>query len=162
MGMICSLLAIPEPTAREVMANPAGIRALLAARTDPGRRLSLEKSWHGLHFALTGSAYKGDESLNFLVSGGEPIGNEDVGYGPARVLFTDGVARLNQALAAVDDESFQRRFNTPALEAANIYPQIWDEPLEELLEEYGGYFQELKEFIRQAAKDRLSLVVTIR
>jgi hypothetical protein len=161
MSMICELRAIPEPTAREVMASPEGIHDLLAAGSGPGHRLSLEKSWHGLHFALTGSAWEGDEPLNFLVSGGEPVGDEDVGYGPARVLFADDVARLDNALGLVDEGELRRRFDVAGMQQAEVYPPIWDEPLEGLLEEYGSYFQELKAFVRSAAQRGHALVITL-
>jgi hypothetical protein len=37
-----------------------------------GRLLRLEKSWHGLHYLLTGSARGGKEPLCFLDQGGRP------------------------------------------------------------------------------------------
>lgn len=61
-------------------------------RTDDDE-VDLDKSWHGLHFLFTGTAWEGEEPACFLVLGGEGIGN-DVGYGPARVLMPDDVGRF--------------------------------------------------------------------
>jgi len=161
MSMICELLAVPEGTARRVMSTPRQIHDLLAAPGNPDQRLSLEKSWHGLHFALTGSAWDGEKPLNFLVSGGEPVGDEDIGYGPARVLFAEDVASLDQALGNVSDDKFQHGFDLRSLQAAEIYPEIWDEPREDLLAEYGGYFHELQAFVHRAAQGGQALVITL-
>ena len=82
MSMICELFSVPPADARQVMADPAGIRDLLRSLRDAGGSLSLEKSWHGLHFALTGSAESGQPPVNFLLEGGRPVGTEDVRLRP--------------------------------------------------------------------------------
>jgi Domain of unknown function (DUF1877) len=161
MSMICELLATPDEVARQVAAKPSGIHKLLATHLNPDQRLSLEKSWHGLHFVLTGSAWEGEEPLNFLASGGQPIGEEDVGYGPARALFATGVAALDKALASVNEDEFRRRFDLAGMVRAEVYPSIWDEPLANLLEEYGSYFQEFKSFVHTAAERGYAIVVAI-
>ena len=46
--------------------------------------LGIEKDCHVLHFLFTGSDWEGDFPQGFLVSCGEPVGDVDVGYGPAR------------------------------------------------------------------------------
>ena len=70
----------------------------------------------------------GDPPLNFIATGGEPVGSEDVGYGPARILLPDQVAELDSALANFSDHEFARRFDLEALSNEAIYPDIWDEP----------------------------------
>jgi hypothetical protein len=162
MSMICELFIVPEQTARQVLDNPAEIHQLLESLEDSQSVLSLEKSWHGLHFVLAGTAWGGDPPLNLLVGGGLPVGNEDVGYGPARVLDPVGVTEFDKALEAISDADFARRFDPEELTTAEIYPQIWDEPLEELLQEYRSYFQEMKRHVHRAAQSRQAVIVTIR
>ena len=53
--------------------------------------LWLDKAWHGIHFLLTGSAWEGDEPLNFLVTAGEPIEGTDSGYGEDRLFTSEQV-----------------------------------------------------------------------
>lgn len=50
----------------------------------PDDRIDLDKTWHALHYLFTGTAWAGDFPACFLVSSGEPVGDVDVGYGPAR------------------------------------------------------------------------------
>jgi Domain of unknown function (DUF1877) len=110
MSMICELFIVPAASAREVLDEPAKIHELLESLIGSGAGLSLEKSWHGLHFALTGTAWEGVSPLNFLATGGATVGDEDIGYGPARILDPDGVAELDKALGAFTDAGFARRF----------------------------------------------------
>jgi hypothetical protein len=162
MGMICELFAVPAEAAQEVLRNPPGIHNLLESlqRSDSG--LSLEKSWHGLHFVLTGTDWGGDPPLNFIARGGTPVGRVDVGYGPARVLGPSEVVKLNTALSAISAEEFTRRFDPVRLAGVEIYPPIWDEPVEDLRQEYGGYFQDLKHHVHRAAQNGQALIITVR
>ena len=162
MSMICEISAIPDNVAQEVLSQPRQIQELLDSLEREDKLLSIEKSWHGLHFILTGTAWEGSLPLNFIAAGGETVGDEDVGYGPARVLRADKVKELDAALSAISAEEFDRKFDIDALNEAGIYPQIWDEPREELLEEYGMYFQQLRELAKQAADDNHALIIAIR
>ena len=47
----------------------------------PTEEIDLDKSWHGIHFLLTGAAWEGERPLNFLILGGEEVGDIDVGHG---------------------------------------------------------------------------------
>src|SRR5688572_3319747 len=50
------------------------------------RELGLEKSWHGLHYLFTGTAWEGELPGSFLLKGGEDIGDEDSEWGLVRAL----------------------------------------------------------------------------
>ena len=159
--MICTLYSLPEKWARQLIADPSKIHELVDSLRQEGAGVSLEKSWHGLHFVLTGSVWDGDPPLNFLAGGGETVGDEDVGCGPARLLPPDQVELLNSALAGVTEEEFAHRFDLDAMAREGVYPQIWDEPLEDLLEEYGGYLAAAKELVSQAAHDGHAILIVI-
>jgi hypothetical protein len=104
----------------------------------------IDKAWHGIHFLLTGSA---DESarppLNFLMTGGTEVGEEDVGYGPPRVYTAAETRDIAKALATVSDDELRRRYDPDAMMRAEIYPEIWDrdpasdDPLGYLMEYMG-------------------------
>ena len=162
MSMICEISAIPDEVAQEVLSQPGRIQELLDSLDREGKLLSIEKSWHGLHFILTGTAGEGSAPLNFIAAGGETVGDEDVGYGPARVLRADKVKEFDAALSAISAEEFDQKFDLDALNEASIYPRIWDEPREELLEEYGMYFEQLRDLVKQAAHDNHALIIAIR
>jgi hypothetical protein len=162
MSMICELFLVSSDTARQLVADPGGIRDVLESLESSGSSLSLEKSWNGLHYVLTGTAFEGNPPLNFLAVGGVPVGVEEVGYGPARILDPAGVTALHAALAAFSDTDFNRNFDPVGLTKAQIYPQIWDEPLEDLMQEYRGYLQAMKTYVQHASETRQALLVVIR
>src|SRR5215218_10110559 len=88
-------------------------------------RLDLEKAWHAIHFVLTGTRLGGDAPLNFLVSVDTPVGDVDVGFGPARVLRSQQVQQLAAALAGVPPGEFAQRVDLRRLDEMAIYPGGW-------------------------------------
>jgi hypothetical protein len=78
MSMIYQLTILPDELAGRTLANPESIHELLESLQGSPDVLGLEKSWHGLHFLLTGDAWMGDPPLNFLTMGGEEVGDIDV------------------------------------------------------------------------------------
>jgi hypothetical protein len=83
------------------------------------RGLTLEKSWHTLHYLLTGSSREAKTTLGMTIRGREF--GPDVGYGPARYLDPADVAKVAQALAKVSNDDLARRFDLQAMIAARVY-----------------------------------------
>jgi Domain of unknown function (DUF1877) len=161
MSMICELYIVPAETLQRLLAEPDNVDGFLESLEQSDSMLSLGKSWHGLHFVFTGKVWEGDPPLNFLVAGGVPIGDEDLGYGPVRAFDPAGVTALNQALTAFSDADFNRNFDLTALLQAEIYPSIWDEPIERLQQEYGEYFREMKAHVQRASESRQAILVSL-
>jgi hypothetical protein len=162
MSMIFELFIVSDQTAKEVIADPSGIHDLLASLDGSDAALSLEKSWHGLHYLLTGDAVQGEPPLNFLLDGGATVGDEDIGYGPARILDPALVAEVNAALTGFSESEFDARLDPAAMTAAEIYPNIWHEPRDALKQEYAGYLRELKEHVHRAAEAGQALMIALR
>lgn len=128
---------------------------------DQREHADLDKAWHGLHYLLTGSADEGQGPLAFLMAGGLPVGDLEVGYGPARVLSAAEVREVARALEPVDAAALRARFDPGAMMAAGVYPEIWDrdpaedDPLGYCLES----FEDLKRFVGRAAQRGVGLVL---
>ncbi|MGK4302097.1 DUF1877 family protein, partial [Klebsiella pneumoniae] len=75
--------------------------------------------------------------LGFLYGGGTEVGVR-LGYGRPRLLDADFVRRLDAALHGVSDEQFWAGFDAQQFEADGVYPGIWDEPPDQLRDEYVG------------------------
>lgn len=137
-----------------------GARARGLARPDAVRG-ELEKSWHGLHFVLTGRADEAPAPLGLLLSGGVEVG-EDLGYGAARFLSPAEVVGFRTAIKGISDAEFERRFDLAALERNEVYPGCWDEDRAELLEEYLDYFHQLQDDLDKTtlAGEGLLLMIT--
>jgi hypothetical protein len=112
--MICTLRQIDAAEIDNLLAHPEHVGAVLdGVEAGQGGEIDLDKAWHGIHFLLTGSAWEGDEPLGYLIAAGQPVGDEDVGYGPARVLRPKEVAQLDAALAAISLDNFRLLVSQP-------------------------------------------------
>jgi uncharacterized protein DUF1877 len=125
-AMIGNLRPASDSEIERLLANPAEItRFLYGASADGAEHVVLHKAWHAIHFVLTGSRLGGDEPLNFLVDEGTPVGEVDVGYGPARVLSSAQVRQIAAALAKITPEDVARKVDLATLDRETIYPGHW-------------------------------------
>ena len=144
-------------------ADPSRVEELLFASLLGGgsnghEELEIDKAWHGLHFLLTGTAWEGSFPLNFIVAGGEEVG-DDLGYGPARALRSQDVTKVDAALDPLTSDELRPRFDANRMSELEIYPFGWshdpDGELQYLLEFYG----ELRAFVRRTAERGHGLLV---
>jgi Domain of unknown function (DUF1877) len=108
----------------QILKELAGVGVKVGAGVDGGPTedgLSLEKSWHVLHYLLTGKAEEAPPPLGNAILGGQQIG-EDLGYGPARFLTPQAVREVATALNAISKDDLRKRFDLKAMMAAKIYP----------------------------------------
>ena len=119
-----------------------------------GKLLDVDKSWHVIHYVLTGSAWETcpDDPLSQLVLGGEALREEDLGYGPARVLDAVTVRQIADALKSWDQPHFRASFDMKSMLEDNIYPLMDDEDEETLFDYTWHYFELLKTFLHNAAE----------
>ena len=124
--MIGNLRAASDADIARLLANPGEVtRFLYGAQAANCERLVLDRSWHALHFVLTGERLGGTKPLNFLATEGTPIGEVDVGYGPARVLSSQEVRQLASALILVDPDEVASRVDPQRFDEEGIYPGNW-------------------------------------
>jgi hypothetical protein len=127
MSMIGNFCLISDDQLISLLARPDDVVDVIDAADETGDdALCIEKAWHGLHFLFTETAWDGDEPLNFVVSGGDNIGDVDVGYGPARGFTAQQVCAIVDALEKVSNDDLRARFNGKEMDEQEIYPQIWE------------------------------------
>lgn len=143
MGMTWDGWALTEVEAEAVRAAPESIWKRLDAGR-PASAVDLDKAWHGIHWLLTGDPWTTEGPLSAVIFGGQDL-DEDFGYGPPRLLDPAGVDAVVAALADVGPTELRARFDPAAMSAAEVYPDIWDDP-----DSLDGYlvpnFVALKEF----------------
>ena len=137
--------------------DPESIEEFLRTDEEGRRSLDVDKSWHGIHYLLTGDAWGGEPPLDFIVSGGESVGDVDLGYGPARAFDSEDVRDLARALAPITPEKLFERWDPAAIATAEIYAIQPDD--DEEREYIGAYYVQLKEFVAAAARDGLGMIV---
>ena len=124
-----------------------------------GIDVELDKSWHGIHYLLTKSAWSGDWPLNFLLCEGKEIGDIDIGYGPARTFKANEVKEIAAALATIDHDALKENFDPGDMAHQDIYPDIWLNQLDDALAYCLEYFDELKRHVNDAAQRNMGLLV---
>ncbi|MEV8515160.1 YfbM family protein [Dactylosporangium sp. NPDC051484] len=152
---------------RAVLEDPAKVDDLLYGDLDddetetPGPELDLDKSWHGIHYLLTGTAWEiGSDAAGAAILGGDEIG-EDVGYGPARLLRPGAVRGIAAALDGLSVEALRARFDPEAMKAADIYPSIWADGIDEFDSYLAPHFTELRSFYQAAAADGQAVLLAV-
>jgi hypothetical protein len=116
----------------------------------------IDKAWHCIHFLLTGTADAGNSPLDFFLTGGEPVGDEDVGYGPARAFMSSAVAKIDEALASIDHHTLTARFDAKVMDQLEIYPDSgrWGEVDPRSEDSFGYYlvgFDAIKSLVHRGA-----------
>ena len=122
--------------------------------------IDLDKAWHGIHYLLCGQEKKGKFPLGFIMNGGSTVGNVDLDDDIARVFVSSEVVQIAQAIEPITSDQLRSRFDPEIFSDKKIYPDIWDEPIEECLDEYLlDYFDTLKKFIIKVKEKGKGLIV---
>jgi hypothetical protein len=164
--MIGNFLLVSDAEIASLLEAPSSVHDLLERRVyqaaNPVQYVDLDKAWHALHFLLTGTAWEGTPPLNFIVAGGESIGDEDVGYGPAHALRASEVSSLHSALRGIDSRALLERYDGPAMDALEIYPGGWaeyDPKGGAPFGYYSGAYDELRALVEEGAETGRGLLV---
>lgn len=148
----------------EQSAKAAGaLRQLPAAREaaglpkiepgDLGAHVNIQKAWHGLHFLLCGSVEATPNPLGQAVLGGTAIG-PDIGYGPVRYLDASDVVEVDAALEDLSPDDLRRKYDADAMRKASVYPEDWEEDIQEHLDWLIEAFEEVVAFYRGVSSRR--------
>jgi hypothetical protein len=116
--------------------------------SEDGLQLSLHKSWHCLHFVLTGASWDAAEPpLGNAIMGGVEIPDRQnaMGYGPARYLTPSQVREVAIELVKFPIQEKAEAFDPEIAEEKKVY--VPDHDKEELI----YYFDLLRDFYQAAA-----------
>ena len=118
--------------------------------------VSIDKSWNGIDALLASKAEDETGPLAIAVIGGQPINDEDLGYGPAMFLTTDQVKEIADELDRLDDAAFEALFDGFDWSAADIYPQMSGSEDDR---QYLTYYFSLLRDVYRLARDNSSAMV---
>ena len=166
MSLIGHVYLLPDSRILALLADPSLVLGVVdGAYNDPAAGfVDLDKAWGALHYLLTGTAREGEGPLAFLLHGGTPVGDEDLGHGPARVFRPLEVAAISDALAPLSQRTLMPRFDPKKLEILEIYPGRWSELNLRSDYDLGYYFgplEALKSVTARAKAEHLGMIVWI-
>lgn len=158
MSMTTFIYAPTESEILSVLRDSDTRRRFFSLGNKSAPMLDLDKSWHGLHYLLTGSAWDGESPSGFLVDGGELI---DLDMTSARVFWPKQVADIDEMLASATEDGLRRKFEPKTMMQEQVYPEIWDRDprKDDTLAWLISKFQELKQFVSSARSRGGCLVV---
>lgn len=171
MEMLCTLRSATDAQRQALLKAPERLQDFLDDEEDFGDtdgtkflELDIGETWHGLQYLMTETAWEGAAPLDFLVRGGEDVGDIPSDEGTARVFKPAEAKKLSQALNGLSLDALRRRFDAGKMQQLDIYPGLWDEePADDVdpLEELASYFAELRKFVSQVAQRGHALLVHI-
>lgn len=145
MSMTGTFRAISAKQLKAIVADPDSLDEFL--EVDDDKQLDVDKSWHGIHFLLTGSAWEGKPPLSLAVLGGTEIG-DDNGYGPTRYLTANEVKTVAAALKDITPAQLVQRQTPAQMKAAELYSSDGSRDDMECIREHYG---QLRKFYLAAA-----------
>jgi len=159
MSMIGYFLALKAEQADELAGDPARVSSFVAdAREDQDELgadfVDIDRSWHAIHFLLTGVVEGGEAPLAWAVFAPTPIG-ADLGRGPARVLMADQVVELSKALALITTDKLKGSCDWSVMNERQIFPGGWRKGDDDYI---GDNFKQLKKFYESAARRRMAVL----
>jgi Domain of unknown function (DUF1877) len=159
MSMIGHFLVVSAEKLEELRREPETVSSFLDATVEDQDELGadfldVDKSWHGIHFLLTGSVREGNAPLKWVVFAPSELG-EDVGNGPARVLEPDEVVEVSKALAPVTPDKLKRKCDWKLMNDSEIYPQGWRVGDEDFI---ADNFVALKKLYESAARRHMAVI----
>ncbi len=140
------------------LAGLFGGRAAKVVQSSRPENCDLDKSWEALHFVLSGGREESPLPAGFLRSGGEYVGDEDIGYEPARALPAAAVRELAAFLSAIPRMTFESRIDQVEMARLEIYGAPFpDDPegLAYLVDDY----ERLRSFIGQCAENEKGILI---
>jgi hypothetical protein len=157
--MIGYFLALTTEKIDELSRDPAGLPAFLESAIEDQDELGadfvdIDKSWHGIHFLLTGSVRDGEPPLAWVVFPPTELG-EDLGDGPARLLSPDQVVEVSKALTPITGDKLKKKCDFTLMNDSVIYPQGWRSGDQDYIAEN---FTQLRKFYDSAAKRHMGVV----
>lgn len=159
MSINCNLLAVSNEQISELVHNPMLFSSLATHQFEITETfLQLGKSFHLLHYILTGTDGISDVPLGFILSGGKEVENSDVGYGAARVFMPKYVVIIANRIISIQKKIFLRQMRQKRPPEMQFYgiAEIFSSDDEEYAL---FYFDLLKAFLKRTVDAGWGMIV---
>jgi Domain of unknown function (DUF1877) len=124
-----------------------------------GASISIDKSWHGIHYLLCGAAQPTSAIVSQSIMGGTDVGDDFAGYGAARYFTVAETAAIAAELnRATLETEMTRRYDPAQMKKLEIYPGGWTGPdAQWLMREFGN----LRAFYADASTKGLAMLTCL-
>jgi Domain of unknown function (DUF1877) len=164
MSRTAAFVALSKSELEKLLVDPASVGEFFLEHLeaqDKSQVLDIDKSWHGIHFLLTGEQHGGEPPASLPVLGGVEFGPE-ISYGAARYLTADQVKEAAAHLAATPVERLKERYQPQALEDEDIYPTgMWESEGDQAFDYLAHWYELLRSFYARAATRDQAMLLAI-
>lgn len=120
----------------------------------------IDKSWHAVHFLLTGDGEPTTSPLGLLVADHPQLCSLDVGYGPPIYCSPSRVREFSEAIRDIDRAELEGRFDPAALEANDVYPSgAWSDA-SDWPEYLGEHYEALRDWVQKVSEQSKGIILT--
>ena len=125
-----------------------------------GDETDLDKSWHLVHYLLSGSSGRGESPLGLIGDDSNPLADIDLGLGKPNVISPSEVQAFAQATAAMSDADFLTRFKPDEMPVEELYmgDVIARGDHDDMMEYSLEYFHILRDFAAKAAANGEAII----
>jgi len=159
MGMIGHYIAADVDIIQQIGDNQLN---LLDLESDGYPTLDIDKSWQAIHFLLCGEIAEGEPPWGFVVPMRQDNLLEDVDMDCGAFALTPQQTReVYNAIKDINEEMLRRRYDFNLLVKNGIYPMFDDENPEGVFGYILEYFQDIREFYKEASQYNYGIVFYI-
>lgn len=130
-------------------------------------KLSLGKTWHALHFLLTGQDSAGEPPLSYTISAQHavfqhpPFQDDTPQQSPVRYNTVVLVSEIEHQLSKLTTDDFRKCYKADEIRASKVYPHYWGEHVQSEVEELTLAFTQLQDFYQYAKKSNFAVISII-
>lgn len=135
--------------------EPASLPLPLSLPEPPVPNMDLDKAWDGINFCL--KKIIGDQPPNFF-EGGTPVGEIEIGYGPALAWRSADVAAFAEKIALLQPADLLAHYDPVAMKKVYL-GAAWSRGGEDDKQYLVEGFQDMKNFLQTSATRRLGCLV---
>ena len=134
----------------------------VSKRGEDRDELQIDKSWHGLHFLLTGRSDGGDPPVSLAILGGKVVPDRRglMGFGPAHKLTPGEVREVSGVLVTLNAVDLLSRYDADEMRRNEVYAMgvLPDEDRGYL----GVYYEKVRSFYAEAATKQNGMLIYLR
>ena len=123
MGMVAIFKILHDAELESITNDPDCAEEILFPEDvdDPFEgQYDIDKSWHAIHYLITGSSEPDGTPSGDAILGGRPVGS-DLGYGPARLVEPEHAKRIAESLRSINLEVAYENLDRSTANEADVY-----------------------------------------
>lgn len=167
MGIRLNYISVPQQDLDTYKSHPKQYYELLGEEFEkyPSYEImDIDKSWDGLHFMFNSSKTglgEPNSLTKFIFPDQSPIPERIIGYASAMYIDHHQLVSWFEDFKKIDQQFIEDRLNPTKMKELELYPDIWDDSRENLVEYYWSWVEHMQDFFQKAIDNKHGLIITL-